>query len=66
MEYQKIINLLDDTINQSSKFRTTNLTEINDAPWETCNVSNQVKFKISMVRWIYVIIVMHTYMLKDL
>ena len=30
MVYQKIINLLDDTKNQPSKFRTGNLTEIND------------------------------------
>ena len=30
MEYQKIINLLDDTSNQQSKFRTKNWVEIND------------------------------------
>ena len=30
MEYQKIINLLDNTPNQPSKFRTNNWTEIND------------------------------------
>ena len=30
MEYQKIINLLDDTTNQLSKFRTRNWVEIND------------------------------------
>ena len=29
MEYQKIINLLDDTTNQPSKFRTRNWVEIN-------------------------------------
>ena len=28
MEYQKVINLLDDTLNQSSKFRTRNLIEM--------------------------------------
>ena len=66
MEYQKVINLLDDILNQSSKFRTRNLIEINDASLETCNVSNQVKIKISMIRSIYVIIVMHTYKLKEL
>ena len=66
MEYQKVINLLDDILNQSSKFRKRNLIEINDASWETCNVSNQVKIKISMIRSIYVIIVMHTYKLKEL
>ena len=30
MEYQKIINLLDNTMNQPSKFRTRNWVEIND------------------------------------
>ena len=30
MEYQKITNLLDDTTNQPSKFRTRNWVEIND------------------------------------
>ena len=30
MEYQKIRNLLDDTTNQPSKFRTRNWVEIND------------------------------------
>ena len=30
MEYQKIIDVLDDTTNQPSKFRTRNWVEIND------------------------------------
>ena len=30
MEYQKIINLLDNTANQLSKFRTRNWVEINE------------------------------------
>ena len=30
MEYQKIINLLHNTQNQPTKFRTKNLVEIND------------------------------------
>ena len=30
MEYQKMINLLDDTTNQPSKFRTRNWAELND------------------------------------
>ena len=30
MEYQKIINILDDTANQLFKFRTRNWVEIND------------------------------------
>ena len=32
MEHQKIINLLDNTPNQWSKFRTKNWVEINDDP----------------------------------
>ena len=30
MEYQKIINLLDNTPNQPSKFKTKNWAEVND------------------------------------
>ena len=30
MEYQKITNLIEDTSNQPSKFRTKNWVEIND------------------------------------
>ena len=30
MEYQKIINLLDNTSNETSKFRAKNLVEITD------------------------------------
>ena len=30
MEYQKITNLLDDSSNKASKFRTNNWVEIND------------------------------------
>ena len=30
MEYRKIENLIDDTSNQPSKFRTKNFVEIND------------------------------------
>ena len=50
MEYQKIINLLDNTQNQPSKFRTKNLVEINDDARETCNTNSQIKFKISMLK----------------
>ena len=37
---QKIINLLDDTANQPSKFRTKNWVEINDQSLGTYNSSN--------------------------
>ena len=42
MEYQKIINLLDNTPNQPSKFRTKNLVGINDYLRETYNTNTQV------------------------
>ena len=50
MEYQKIKNLLDDTTNQPSELRTRNWVEINVESRETYNISNQIKFKTSMIR----------------
>ena len=50
MEYQKIANLLDDTSNQPSKFRTKNWVEINDESRGTYSVNRQINFKISMLR----------------
>ena len=49
MEYQKIINLLDDTPNELSKFRTRNWVEINDESRGKCDSSN-IKFKTSIIR----------------
>ena len=64
MECQKILNLLDHTINQPSKFRTRNWVEIkNESGWKYDNSNS--KFKTSMIM-IYVIIVMHTYLLREL
>ena len=45
MEYQKIINSLDDTPNQPSKFRTKNWVEINDDSRGTYNTNSQINFK---------------------
>ena len=39
MEYQKIINLLDNTSNQPTKFRTKNWVEINDDARGTYNTN---------------------------
>ena len=50
MEHRKIINLLDDTTNEPSEFRTRNWFEINDESQGTNNVSNQIKFKTSLIR----------------
>ena len=43
MEYQKIANLIDDTPNQPSKFRTRNWVEINDESRGAYNVNSQLK-----------------------
>ena len=51
MEYQKIINLLNNTQNEPSKFRTKNWVEINDESQGTYNETNQIKFRNSMIRW---------------
>ena len=51
MEHQKIINLLDSTPNQPSKFRRKNWVEINDESRGTCNVNSQIKFKTTMLKY---------------
>ena len=51
MEYQKIVNLIDDiTLNQPSEFRTRNWIEINDESRGTYNVNSQIKFKTTMLK----------------
>ena len=50
MEYQKIANLIDDTSNQPSKFRTKNWIEINDESRDTYNANSQIKFKTTMLK----------------
>ena len=50
MEYQKIINLLDNIPNQSTKFRTKNWAEINEDSRGTYNANSQIKFKTSILR----------------
>ena len=49
MEDQKIANLLDKELNQTSKFRTRNWVEINDESRETYT-SNDIRFKTTMIR----------------
>ena len=49
MECQKIINLLDDTRNQPSKFRTRNWVKINDESWGIYNANSNIRFKTSMI-----------------
>ena len=50
MEYQKIINLLDNTLSQLSKFRTKNSVEINDESRESYNINRDIKFKSTMLK----------------
>ena len=50
MEYQRIINLLDNTPDQPSKFRTKNWVNINDDSRETYNTNSQMEFKTTMLK----------------
>ena len=50
MEYQKIINFLDNTPNQPAKFRTKNWAEINDVAHVMYNINSQIRFKTSMFK----------------
>ena len=45
MESQKITNLLDNTPNQPSKFKTKNWVEINNGSYEMYSNASQIKFK---------------------
>ena len=49
MEYQNIINLLDNTTNQPSKFWTRNRVEINNESRGTCSTHSQIEFETSMI-----------------
>ena len=46
---QKTLNLLDDTTNQPSKFRTRNWVKINNKSRRTYTANNDIKFKTSMI-----------------
>ena len=50
MEYQKIINLLDNTSNQPSKFKTKSWVDLNDESLGMYNANSQIEFKTSMLR----------------
>ena len=50
MEYQKIVNLLDNTMNQPSEFRIRNWVKINDESKRKCDNSS-IRFKTSKIRW---------------
>ena len=65
MEYQKITNLFNNASNQPSKFRTKNCEEINGESGGVYAVNSQIKFKTTMLSLVYVIKVMHKYLLKE-
>ena len=50
MEYQKIANLLDNALNQPSKFRTRNSVEINDESKESYKAGSDINFKTAMLK----------------
>ena len=50
MDYQKIINLIDNASNQLSKFRKKNWIEINDQSRGGYNVNSDIKFKTIMLK----------------
>ena len=50
MEYQEIINLIENTPNQPFKFRTKNWVKINDDSRGAYNTNSQIKFKNSMLK----------------
>ena len=50
MQYQKIINLLENTSNQVSKFRTNNWIEINDQSRGVQNNNSDIRFKTTMLK----------------
>ena len=49
VEYQKIINLLDDTTNEPSKFRTRDLVEINDESKGRYD-NSKIRFKTTTIK----------------
>ena len=57
MGYRKIINLLDNTPNQPSKFRARNWVEINDESWEMYDANNDLKSRTSIIRLCNIIII---------
>ena len=48
--YENKTNLLGNTPNQSTRFRTKNWVEINDESRGTYNTNSQIRFKTSMLR----------------
>ena len=50
MEYQKIANLLDNTPNKLSRFRTKNWIEVNDQSRGVYSTGSNIRFKTTMLK----------------
>ena len=50
MEYEKITNLLDNTPDEPSKYRTKNWVEVNDESKESYSTGSNIKFKTTMLK----------------
>ena len=50
MEYQKVVNLLNDESNKPFKLRTRNWVEINDDMRVAYSPNKQIRFKTAMLR----------------
>ena len=59
MEYQKIINLLDNTPNHPSKFKTKNWVEINDESHGMYSTNSEInaKFKFFYYSDVYTLVI---------
>ena len=72
MEYQKIVNLLNDGSSKPPKFKTRNWVEINDEHTEVIYnevhtlLINKLNLRHQCKDLVYVIIVMHIYLLKEI
>ena len=65
MEYQKTTNLLDDSSNKTTKFRTKNWVETNDESRGTYNDDKQIRFKTRMLKSSLCDYMMHKSLLRE-
>ena len=69
MEYQKIINLLDATLDEVPRFITKKWVEVHDRSGsadDRYKPNKLIRFKTSILRQIYVIILMRTLLSKEI
>ena len=68
MEFQKIVNLLDTTSNNKDlrKYVTKKWIEVYDQSEKNYNPNKEIRIKHQCLDQIYVILVMHTLLLKEI